>query len=524
MTRAANGPSPFFQCSQVASPDQLAILHLSRDNLIPQILRVNDDENEGYDEGKVTNTRFGSFPHSTLIGTPWGTQVRASAVDTGSRGRKAGGRGKNKKRKRDHSDTHEQGHSEIKEDGQNDVGDSKESTIEAITSIPKEQQAATEAQSGFVHLLAPTPENWTSSLPHRTQVVYTPDYSYVLHRVKARPGTRIIEAGAGSGSFTHAAARAVFSSHPTSASSDTDGKVFSYEFHHPRFIALQNEVSSHGLTDTVELTSRDVCADGFVPTSTPPSSLKATAIFLDLPAPWLALKHLTRDSPSSVLDPEAACHICTFSPCIEQVQRTISTMRSLGWLDIEMIDLSSRKIEVRRERVGMQELGLRKGLAHPASVEESLNVLREVETQTRKYHLVAKAAMDEGHPTPAKVSSKAARVDQNREDVAKRKLWVEGRVVTRSEPELKTHTSYLVFAVLPRGWGEEDERRAREQWATASVDEGVKGWKPGVSKKAKKKAEKAARRADATAGGQSIDDGGGSLEADMAAVKGEEDV
>ena len=36
----------------------------------------------------------------------------------------------------------------------------------------------------------------------------------------------------------------------------------------------------------------------------------------------------------------------------------------------------------------------------------------------------------------------------------------------RSEPELKTHTSYLVFAVLPRAWSEEDEEIARANWAT----------------------------------------------------------
>ena len=50
-----------------------------------------------------------------------------------------------------------------------------------------------------MHILQPTPESWTYSLDHRTQVVYTPDYSYVLQRMNVKPGDTLIEAGAGSG-------------------------------------------------------------------------------------------------------------------------------------------------------------------------------------------------------------------------------------------------------------------------------------------------------------------------------------
>jgi tRNA methyltransferase complex GCD14 subunit. len=79
--------SPFLTRNALADTDNLALLQLRRDQIVPTILRDHDDENQGYWEGKVTNTRFGSFPHSTLIGQPWGTQVVASKVDTGSRGR-----------------------------------------------------------------------------------------------------------------------------------------------------------------------------------------------------------------------------------------------------------------------------------------------------------------------------------------------------------------------------------------------------------------------------------------------------
>ena len=502
--------SPFLHCDEVAQDNQLAILHLKRDILTPTLLHTLDADDEGYDEGKVTNTRFGSFPHSTLIGTPWGSQVRASAVDTGSRGRR------DLKRKRD---------------GSTDAIVKEEEDAAAGTRA-RGQKRAVEARTGFVHLLPPTPEKWTTSLPHRTQVVYTPDYSYVLHRIKARPGTRVIEAGAGSGSFTHAAARAVFNGHPASSTPSASlGKVFSFEFHAPRVEKLAGELTSHGLSGIVELTTRDVCNHGFI-LSSPSSSgdpISATAIFLDLPAPWLALKHLTRScsssssSSDSPLHPGAAVHLCTFSPCIEQVQRTITTLRQLGWVEIEMVELSARRIEVRRERVGIAEQGQRGVNDSPATVDESLVRLREQESRQGVYHAAtalpaastsitsgqagvtetlqhgqkAEPVQEQGskmndNRSAKNQSGQATRSPHDRLPDEERKLFKEGKLITRSEPELRTHTSYLVFAVLPRAWSEDDERMAREKWrGDVQVEE--HGFGKGISRRGRKKAERQKR-------------------------------
>ncbi|KAF6238601.1 hypothetical protein HO173_003107 [Letharia columbiana] len=473
--------SPFLHCGPNAETDSLAILHLKRDLLIPTVLRSHDELNEGYSEGKVSNTRFGSFPHSTLIGVPWGSQVRASIVDTGSRGRK-GWEGKGKKRKRDNESQ-----------AQDDVAG-----VEKKQKAEVESKAAVKAATGFVHLLPPTPEIWTASLPHRTQVVYTPDYSYILHRLRATPGTVLIEAGAGSGSFTHAAARAVYNGHQNTNTEDCStqnsitkpcGKVWSFEFHEQRVQKLQEEIEEHGLNGIVELTYRDVCQDGFAPNDTPASELKANAIFLDLPAPWLALKNLTRASPSSPLSPTTAIHLCTFSPCIEQVQRTITTLRTQGWTEIEMVEIAAHRIEVRRERVGLAEEGLRGVNDSPASVDEAIERLREVEGRSRIFRNEGNEGEERATaPGPAQVS-KQQRLENIRHALEGRKLYKEGRLIHRAEPEIKTHTSYLVFAILPRGWSEEDEELAQGKWpAKAEVKEENGG---PISKRQRKKGAKA---------------------------------
>ncbi|MCJ1321807.1 tRNA (adenine-N(1)-)-methyltransferase catalytic subunit trm61 [Xylographa vitiligo] len=556
--------SPFLSPGPITVTDTLAVLHLKRDLQVPVVLRSSDDENEGYSEGKVTNTRFGSFPHSTLIGVPWGSQVRASAVDTGSRGRKSKNLAvaeiQGKKRKRDTKTTRE-----LRVDPDED---DEQSTL----------KVAVRASTGFAHLLPPTPETWTTSLPHRTQVVYTPDYSYILQRLRVRPGTVVIEAGAGSGSFTHAAARAVYSG-PSDVATQTTGqarqskrgkrmgKVWSFEFHEQRVQKLKEEIRDHGLDDVVEITHRDVCTDGFSVFKDGAQTVQAEAIFLDLPAPWIALKHLRRasrppptrpsehgypdtmrvsveqlpgfvplnpkttgDAPldisasppvppdpdiapasspkevSSPLAPLSPIRICTFSPCIEQVQSTIRALRSLSYTAIETVEIAAKRIEVRRERVGLIEEGQRGVNASPASVDEALSRLREIETRTRAFHKGEEPVASPENtvtgaeePTPAAEltsgtklrTSKQYRLAAMEPFQATRKLYKEGRLVHRPEPELKTHTSYLTFAILPREWTAEDEANAQAKWCTGGEGDDEGGGR-GMSRRKEKKARKAA--------------------------------
>lgn len=96
----------------------------------------------------------------------------------------------------------------------------------------------------FMTMLLPTPELWTLSLPHRTQIVHTADISHVVLRLNIVPGSVVVEsgemrfrlapsrlcasrspralaaAGTGSGSLTTSLARAVAPS----------GHVHTFEF------------------------------------------------------------------------------------------------------------------------------------------------------------------------------------------------------------------------------------------------------------------------------------------------------
>ena len=90
----------------------------------------------------------------------------------------------------------------------------------------------------------------------------------------------VLECGTGSGSLTHALARAVG---PT-------GHVHTFEFHDQRAKVAAAEFTDHGLDCIVDVTQRDIEQQGF------PENLhgRADAVFLDVPGPWRVSADLLR--------------------------------------------------------------------------------------------------------------------------------------------------------------------------------------------------------------------------------------
>lgn len=131
---------------------------------------------------------------------------------------------------------------------------------------------------GWAYVLHPTCELWTLTLPHRTQILYSLDVGTVIHELQLRPGVRVAESGTGSGSLSHALIRAV---QPT-------GRLHTFDFHLDRARLAEEEFRKHGVSDFVTVSHRDVCREGF------DLDDKMDAVFLDLPHPWEAIKHVPR--------------------------------------------------------------------------------------------------------------------------------------------------------------------------------------------------------------------------------------
>ncbi|KAF5457268.1 hypothetical protein F2P56_021381 [Juglans regia] len=184
-------------------------------------------------------------------------------------------------------------------------------------------------KGGFIYLLAPTPELWTLVLSHRTQILYIADISFVVMYLEIVPGCLVLESGTGSGSLTMSLARAVA---PT-------GHVYTFDFHEQRVTSAREDFEKTEVSNLVTVGVRDIQGEGF------PEEFSglADSVFLDLPQPWLAIP-----SAAKMLKPDGA--LCSFSPCIEQVQRACDTLIS-KFTDIRTFEVLLRTYEVQEVRM-----------------------------------------------------------------------------------------------------------------------------------------------------------------------------
>ncbi|XP_008939462.1 PREDICTED: tRNA (adenine(58)-N(1))-methyltransferase catalytic subunit TRMT61A isoform X1 [Merops nubicus] len=191
------------------------------------------------------------------------------------------------------------------------------------------------SKGGWVFILHPTPELWTMNLPHRTQILYSTDISIITMMLELKPGSIVCESGTGSGSLSHALIRTVA---PT-------GHLYTVEFHQQRAEKAREEFQEHGVEHLVTVTNQDVCKNGFGVSNI------ADAVFLDIPSPWEAIGHA-----KSALKAEGG-RICSFSPCIEQVQRTCLAMEECGFTEINTLEILLRVYNVRTISLQIPDLG-----------------------------------------------------------------------------------------------------------------------------------------------------------------------
>ena len=227
---------------------------------------------------------------------------------------------------------------------------------------------------GFLYLLRPTPELWARSLPHRTQIVHELDASMITHYLEISPNMTVCESGTGSGAMSHVILRSIA----------PRGKLHTYEFNKMRATKARKEFAEHGLAHLVEVHHRDVCGKKNLLSASNDSTKEedqdhingleqsaeyltdstttdldnndmyneeeekdededdgkggfqlgraaAHAIFLDLPEPWLAVPHA-----AYTIKPNGK--LCSYSPCMEQSQRTVAALNQNGFHSLRTIE------------------------------------------------------------------------------------------------------------------------------------------------------------------------------------------
>ena len=193
---------------------------------------------------------------------------------------------------------------------------------DSLIGIPFGSKVNTKNDKGFVWVLRLTPELWTVNLRHRTQVIYHHDISLIVMMLDLKPEHIVLEAGTGSGSLSHALIRAV----------SPHGHLFTYDFHKERAGIARKEFDEHGIGEHVTCTHADVVNNGFGLEN------MADAVVLDLPTVHQAVGHARKAM-------KVGARICSFSPCIEQVQRMCAQLHSEGFHDIRTFECGNRELQ-----------------------------------------------------------------------------------------------------------------------------------------------------------------------------------
>lgn len=179
--------------------------------------------------------------------------------------------------------------------------------------------------------LKPTLRDHIFKMQRKTQITYPKDISLILMFSNAGPGSKVVEAGTGTGALTTALAYHV---RPT-------GHVYSYEIREKFMeIALKN-LERAGVSDCVTVKNKDI-TEGIDET-------EVDAVVLDLATPWLVIPHAYTALKGSGI-------LVSFSPTIDQVVKTVEALEENGFVAIETVECLMRGMQIERGKTRPQTL------------------------------------------------------------------------------------------------------------------------------------------------------------------------
>ena len=166
-------------------------------------------------------------------------------------------------------------------------------------------------------LLQPSMPDILKNTKRATQIMYPKEIGYVLLNMGIIPGTKVIEAGTGSGSFTTALAYYV----------GKTGKVFSYEVKSDTQEIAKKSLEKLGIAERVEFKVRNIEL-GF-------DEKMIDAIFLDVPNAYDYLQVVRRSlKPGGFF----GCIL----PTVNQVIKLLTALRQNEFAFVDVCDISQK--------------------------------------------------------------------------------------------------------------------------------------------------------------------------------------
>jgi tRNA (adenine57-N1/adenine58-N1)-methyltransferase len=179
--------------------------------------------------------------------------------------------------------------------------------------------------------LKPSLTDYIMKSSRKTQITYPKDAALIVMFSGISSGSRVVEAGTGTGALTTALVHYV----------KPEGKVYSYEIREEFQRAAEKNLRRANLIDFVELKSKDV--------TTGIDERDVDAVVLDLATPWLVVPHAYEALKASGV-------IVSFSPTIDQVVKTTEALKAHNFICIETVECLMRGMQVERGKTRPQTL------------------------------------------------------------------------------------------------------------------------------------------------------------------------
>jgi tRNA (adenine57-N1/adenine58-N1)-methyltransferase catalytic subunit len=175
-------------------------------------------------------------------------------------------------------------------------------------------------------ILKPTLYDLIKSIRRRTQIIYPKEIGYILVKLGIGPGTRVIEAGSGSGSLTTALAWCV----------GDEGMVYTFERRAEFSRLCRENLQTVGLAHRVTFADRDI-QEGF-------EVQGCDCLFLDVRTPWEYL-----DQVSVAVLP--GCPVGFLLPTTNQVSDLLRALDGKGFADVEVLEILLRRYKPVADRL-----------------------------------------------------------------------------------------------------------------------------------------------------------------------------
>jgi tRNA (adenine57-N1/adenine58-N1)-methyltransferase len=173
------------------------------------------------------------------------------------------------------------------------------------------------------YVLKPLPSDYILHMARKTQIIYPEDAGLILLYGDISPGSKVIEAGCGSGALTCILGNYI----------RPDGHVYSFDIRDSSLKRTNKNVKKAQLEEYVTIKKADILTEDL-------NLQEIDSIILDIPQPWEAIERVKEYLKLSGI-------LVSFSPTIEQVKKTTFKLQKNGFFDINTYELMKRTMQVK---------------------------------------------------------------------------------------------------------------------------------------------------------------------------------